>query len=298
MPTHLLVPLDGSNLAEAALPVAETLARLLPARITLLHLLEKSPADLIHGERHLTGADEASDYLAELRRKTLPVDLDVVLHVHSTTVNDVAAGIVAHQAELHPDLIVMCTHGPGSLSRMMRGSLAQQVVGLGDTPLLLVRPESLRRGEIYRLQQILVSLDGRVEHEGGLSLALKLAVASRCRLHLLSIVPTIHTLAGKHATLSRFLPRTTFKLNDIAAAQLTGYLEIHLSHALKAGVAATAEVCHGKIPERIVGVANDRNTDLIVLATHGKAGTEAFWDNSVATGVQTRTAKPLLLVPV
>lgn len=298
MSFHLLVPLDGSNLAEAVLPVAETLARLLPARITLLHLLEENPVELIHGEKHLTGADEASDYLAELRRQVLPADLDVALHVHTAMVDDVAEGIVAHKAELHPDLIIMCTHGPGGLSRMMYGSLAQQVVGMGETPLLLVRPGFLPKGESYQLQQILVPLDGRTEHEGGLTLALMLAGVSRSRLHLLSVVPNILSLAGKHATLSRFLPGTTFTLRDIAAAQLKDYLEIQLGRAREAGITVTAEVCYGRIPDQIVEAANIQKTDLIVLATHGKAGTNAFWDNSVAIDVQARTVKPLLLVPV
>jgi nucleotide-binding universal stress UspA family protein len=298
MLSHLLVPLDGSSLAEAALPVAEALSRLLPARMTLLHLLEEHPSGTIHGERHLTGAAEASEYLAGLRREKLPTALDVTLHVHEATISDVAAGIVAHQDELHPDLIVMCTHGPTGITRMMQGSLAQQVVGLGETPLLLVRPEFLPHGEVYRLRQILVALDGRAEHEGGLKLAMALAGPSLCQLHLLSIVSDIRSLAGEEATLSRFLPGTVSKMGDIAAAQLKDYLESRLSEVHAAEIAATAEVCQGKIPEQIVAVADDRNADLIVMATHGKAGTKAFWDNSVAVAVQARTARPLLLVPV
>jgi nucleotide-binding universal stress UspA family protein len=80
--------------------------------------------------------------------------------------------------------------------------------------------------------------------------------------------------------------------------QRPDYLEIQLDRAREAGITATAEVCHGRISEQIVTVANDRRADLIVLATHGKAGVKAFWDNSVAVDVQTRTVKPLLLVPV
>jgi nucleotide-binding universal stress UspA family protein len=295
---HLLVPLDGSTLAEAALPVAETLARLFSARITLLNLLEAQPEEFVHGERHLTEAGEATRYLEKLRQQALPEELTVDLHVHTTAVSDVARGIVAHQAELSPDLIVMCTHGPGNLNRLLRGSLAQRVVGLSEIPLLLVRPEFIPRGEAFRLQRILVPLDGREEHEGGLGLARSLAAASRSELHLLSIVPDILSMAGTHATLSRFLPGTTINLRAIAAAQLQDYLEHHLAQTRVAGIDATAEVRQGKIPELIVAAANEQGSDLIVMATHGKAGTKAFWDNSVAVGVQTRTMKPLLLVPV
>ncbi len=66
---HLLVPLDGSTLAELALPAAAYLAHLLPARVTLLHLVERHPPSEVHHDRHLTNATEASEYLAEIRQR-------------------------------------------------------------------------------------------------------------------------------------------------------------------------------------------------------------------------------------
>ena len=56
---HLLVPLDGSPLAEAALPAAAYLAQKLGASVTLLHVIEQDAPQEIHGERHLTDPDEA-----------------------------------------------------------------------------------------------------------------------------------------------------------------------------------------------------------------------------------------------
>jgi nucleotide-binding universal stress UspA family protein len=58
---HLLVPLDGSRLAEAALPAAACLAEQLGASITLIHIIERDASGEIHGERHLTTPDEACD---------------------------------------------------------------------------------------------------------------------------------------------------------------------------------------------------------------------------------------------
>src|SRR5919202_2263342 len=60
---HLLVPLDGSRLAEAALPAATMLAERLGARVTLLHVMERHAPATVHGERHLTRAGEAEAYL-------------------------------------------------------------------------------------------------------------------------------------------------------------------------------------------------------------------------------------------
>lgn len=295
---HLLVPLDGSHLAEAALPAASVLARAVNARITLLHLLERDAPASVHGEPHLTGAHEAEIYLQTLRRESLPADLQVACHVHAPAVADVAGGIAAHLRELHPDLIVMCTHGPTGLGRLLRGSLAQQVVAHGSTPLLLVRAEAVAAGKPLALRHLLVPLDGMPEHEGGLVLATELAEAGKGRLHLLSVVPSTLALAGRDATLSRFMPGSTQALQEMAAASLEDYLKKQQVRLEGRGIETTIEVCTGKTAELVVQKAEAVDADLIVLATHGKIGTRAFWANSAAVRVQAETHHPLLLVPV
>jgi nucleotide-binding universal stress UspA family protein len=295
---HLLVPLDGSRLAEAAIPAASVLARTLKARVTLLHLLEKDAPPSVHGEPHLTEAREAEAYLEKLRHSALPAELRVDCHVHAPAVADVADGIAEHLRELHPDLIVMCTHGSGGLGRLLRGSLAQQVVAHGKAPLLLVRAEAAGEGEPLSLHNLLVPLDGRPAHEGGLAIAADLAEAVQGRVHLLSVVPSTPALAGRDATLSRFMPGSTQALQEMAAAALQSYLEGRRAQLTKRGIDATVEVGHGKTAELVVQKAEDVGADLIVLATHGKIGTRAFWANSAAVRVQAETQRPLLLVPV
>lgn len=295
---HILIPLDGTKLAEAALPAAANLAELLGARITLLHLVEEKATPEVHGERHLTEAGEAERYLKELRRRALPAALSVTCHVHAPAVSDVAGGIVAHRRELSPDLIVMCTHGPGGFERLLRGSLAQQVVALGKIPLLLVRSDAEGEGRPFSTERLLVPLDGTPEHEAGLELACALGAAGRSRLHLLSVVTSTLALAGRQATLSRFMPGTTQALQKIAAANLEVYLEKQADRLRELGIETTAEVRYGETSEVVLEAAGAFDAGLIVLATHGKVGTRAFWANSAAARVQARTARPLLLVPV
>jgi nucleotide-binding universal stress UspA family protein len=295
---HILVPLDGTKLAEAALPPAAALAGLLAAKITLLHLVEKDASPEIHGERHLTEAGEAQCYLDDLRRRVLPPALKVECHVHSPAVTDVAGGIVAHRRELNPDLIVMCTHGPMGFERLLRGSLAQQVVALGKTPLLLVHSEFEEERGPFTPKRLLVPLDGIPEHEAGLELACDLAAAARGRLHLVSVVASTPFLAGRQATLSRFMPGTTQVLQEITAANLQSYLEKQVGRFGERGIETTAEIGYGETTEIILKAAESFGADLIVLATHGKVGSRAFWANSAAARVQGKTSRPLLLVPV
>src|SRR6185437_4258707 len=77
---RILVPLDGSRLAEAVLPAAASLAKALRACVLLLHVLERDPPRSVHGEPHLTSASEANEYLdgvaSRLRRQGIEVEAD------------------------------------------------------------------------------------------------------------------------------------------------------------------------------------------------------------------------------
>ncbi len=68
---QLLVPLDGSRLAEAALPAAPYLAHILNASVKLVHIIEKNAPKEIHGDRHLTDNEEARTYLEDVAKHAL-----------------------------------------------------------------------------------------------------------------------------------------------------------------------------------------------------------------------------------
>jgi nucleotide-binding universal stress UspA family protein len=205
---------------------------------------------------------------------------------------------VEHQGELEPDLIVMCTHGRSGLRRIFIGSIAQQVVASGHTPVLLIRPEGRSRNASFALKTILAPLDGERAHEQGLDVALELARAAGARLQLLSVVPTLTTLAGRDATMGKFMPGTTQAILELAETDLRTYLLQQVETMQKAGVPAAAELRYGDTAPTIAQVADGLDASIIVLATHGKAGTEAFWTNSVGARVQAQTRRPLLLVPI
>lgn len=295
---HILVPLDGFELAEAALPAARFLAGALGAKVTLVHAVEENPPPTIHGERHLRTRTEAEVYLKEISSSAGPAGSTVVWHVHAAATGDIVKSIVEHQGEFAPDLIVMCTHGRGGLRRIIIGSIAQQVAAGGHTPVLLIRPDGHRRDSSFTVTRLLAPLDGERAHEQGLDVALGLARATGARLQLLSVVPTMGTLAGRDATMGRFMPGTTQAILDIAETDLKSYLTGQVSRLQKAGVPASAELRHGDTAPAIVEAADSLDASIIVLATHGKAGNEAFWTNSVAASVQAQTKRPLLLVPV
>jgi nucleotide-binding universal stress UspA family protein len=295
---HLLVPLDGSWLAEAALPAAAYLAETLEAWVTLIHVVEQDAPQEVHGDHHLTDPDEATDYLAEVAGRGFPPGVRVEWHVHTAPQRDVARSIIAHVDELSPDLIVMCTHGQGGLQTWLFGSIAQQVIALGMTPVLLVRPIVADAAPPFTCHRLLVPLDGDPDHEQGLAVAAGLIEPCGADMHLLRVVPTLDTLTSQEAASARLLPGTTSALLDLDEASAQTQLQ-HLVQRLEdQGLWATIEVRRGDPATVIAQVARREDAGLIVLGTHGKTGLEAFWSESVAPQVVNRTRIPLLLVPV
>lgn len=293
----IMIPLDGSTLAEAALPAVSHLAVATGATVTLLHVMEQRPPATIHGERHLTGPEEAESYLAELARRAFPAGVNVHGHVHRTATRDVVAGIAEHGRELAPDLIVMCTHGWGGVRAALFGNIPQQVAAAGRVPILLIQPVP---GEVapFACRHILAPFDGDPAHVPGVEMAVELARACAAELHLVSVVPTFSTLAASQSPPTRLMPGASSALLDVASADARDCLEDWLQRLLSRGLKVTGEVRRGLPSRVIVHAADERQADLIVLATHGKAGTRAFWAESMAQKILSHCRRPLLLVPV
>lgn len=146
---HVLVPLDGSRVAESALEPAADLARAVGGRITLLHVVVPvmnpgfTMADFPEGvdqalvepmesdaEQYVTGMAE------EWAGDDVPVEPLVTRHP------DAAGAILEVCEEAEADLVAMATHGRGGLRRLLLGSVADKVIRAGDRPVLVVRPEA------------------------------------------------------------------------------------------------------------------------------------------------------------
>lgn len=139
--TRILVPLDGSPLAESALPEALALARALGAEVVLLQVL---PPEIIH-QLGLTIPvavplevlmDRATEYLNGVRAR--PEWNDVMTEVAIET-GDAAEAILDFCQKHDIDRIVMATHGRTGLARWMIGSVADKVVRAAERTVVLVR---------------------------------------------------------------------------------------------------------------------------------------------------------------
>lgn len=292
---HLLVPLDGSRLAEAALTVAAVLAERAGASVTLLHILERNAPTTVHGDRHLASVGEAEAYLNGVASRFADVGVAVATHTHPSPEGDVAASVAAHAAEIGADLIVLCAHGSGGLRGWFSGAIAQRVIRQTRAPILLVRPPD-SGGAAFVPTRVLVALDGAAEGELAIPAATALARTFGAELDLLMVVATLATVSGDRAATARLTPAATTAALDMESEQARDYLK-GLCAQLGEATTVHGTVGRGDPVQTLVEHAAQTNAGVVALATHGRTGLEALWSGSVGAKLFARVTVPLLLVP-
>jgi nucleotide-binding universal stress UspA family protein len=141
---HILVPLDGSALAEAVLEPAADLAETTGASLTLAHVI---PTRTVFGPAiypvlpsvlepaMLSGEEYLEKIAGDLKRRGLDVD------IHVGAAESVAEAITELAESLEADLVAIATHGRGGLRRALLGSVADKVLRSSPIPLLVLRPK-------------------------------------------------------------------------------------------------------------------------------------------------------------
>lgn len=293
----LIVPLDGSRLAESVLPATTYLAQHLQAVVILLHVLEASPPREVHGERHLVTHQEAADYLNSIASK-FPAEINSTIQIHDPPAQDVSTSIVIDALDMQADLIIMCTHGRSGFEKRIFGSIAQNVLVEGKRPVLLIDPGEGSPPPKFYCDRLLVPLDGQPDHEQSLPIAREIAEHCQAALHLLMVVYQRRNLPPEQASTARLLPGTTDALLEISESEAHSYLAGRLDELNIAGSSLSTSVVRGDPTTELVSAAERVQADMIVLGTHAKKPGESFWAGSLTPRLIARTHLPLLLVPV
>ena len=144
---RIIVPLDGSALAEQSLEPAIALAKMEHAQVTLLRIVtpdRNAPAGKsgpTGASRRPSGLDDAERYLAKMRMALV----EPGLQIHSAVVvaEDIPRAIIGFAQASDEDLIAIATHGRGGIARAIIGSVADRVMCEGMLSMLVVHPADL-----------------------------------------------------------------------------------------------------------------------------------------------------------
>jgi nucleotide-binding universal stress UspA family protein len=285
MLSTILVPLDGSALAEQALPFAERVARAAQARVILTRAVPAySGAEAsVEASVALAARENLEEIASRLRRAEIPVGVTV-------PEGDAAAQTVGAVAALGVDLIVMSTHGRSGIGRWLYGSVADAVIRLANVPVMLVPPGTSLPWPTDRQLRIIVPLDESQLSEAVLGPALEFATRLDAELLLVEVVawpPLVYydpvELLG-------------YDLEEqVAAAR--GYLADVATRLHESGASVRCRVEVDPTPAAtIVQLARDEHADLIAMATHGRSGVARVVLGSTTTGTLQHAGVPLLIV--
>ncbi|MGQ9925870.1 MAG: universal stress protein [Chloroflexaceae bacterium] len=293
----ILAPLDGSKIAEQALPTAARIARASGAALHLVYVHAEDARDPIF-VNGLPVIDEHFRSLAAehervyLERAAASIGSDDLELVTMRLSGPVVRTLLRYARDVNAELIVLTTHGRSGFDRLWLGSVAESLARQSHAPLLLLRPSSNGSGSPARFGHVLVPLDGSLLAEEALAPAAALAAIDHGTLTLLRIVDTLPQPISLPLS-ERYRPDEATLAREEAAA--SAYLQ---DVAARLTPAATRTlVAHAEQPARaIIEAAHQLAADLVALTTHGRSAVRSVAISSVADKVLRGIDLPPLLM--
>jgi nucleotide-binding universal stress UspA family protein len=289
----LLVPLDGSGFAEQALPLATAVARGAGARLHLvqvhtLYALKDPTCSWLPFDPALDALARQQEqaYLNALAERIGAANGGKVAVTTAVVDGLVVDGILSYAAAIHADLIVMTTHGRGTVSRAFLGSVADELIRRAEMPILLVRPESVPAAA--STGRVLVALDRSPLSEKLLEPACEIARSLEVGLTLLHALEPLGHPVGS-------VPCPPAPEDEPRAAEAHVYLtalaerlrgpSFEVQTALRRGHSAAKTIL-----EECAG-----GFDMVCLTTRGLGGWKRFLFGSVADKIVRCANIPVLV---
>lgn len=285
MLNRILVPLEGSHLAECVLPHAKAIAQSVDAHLTFLHVVEqeKSDAAQVDPLNWYLRKVEAQSYIDQVSRQWTQTSLPVT---NVLLEGPAAARVIEYAHDNDIDLVV--------LSNQSQSGVAQKVIWQVRKSIMLVRahwPEGNLPDEI-RYNRILIPLDGSLRAETVLPIAIHLAQYHQAELILVHVVARPEIL-HRHP----LIPEDNALIEQITQRNLsaaTEYLE-QLQLRLPPEVQTRLLACDNVIAS-LHELVEQEKVDLVILGAHGHSGDNQWPYGNVVTNFITYGTAPLLII--
>ena len=263
----ILVPLDGSETAEAALPYAAALARGLSAALVLVTAWEGTESELGAGfpamalEIEQNARTYFTEYLDGIKSRLKDVNVETMIRSGRADEQ-----ILVAVTESRARLLVVATHGRSGIGRWMYGSIAGRMLHDAPVPVVAVGPRALEKAASdVRIAHLMVPLDGSELAEAALPVARALAAKLGARITLARVVRWAAD-AYPYALPGAYLPQVDEELEAGAKA--------YLKRRQDAITDATADafVVRGAVADGLIEFAEKQDIDMIVMTTHARGG--------------------------
>jgi len=292
---HILVPLDGSSLAERVLPHLFAIARPFDSRVTLLRVVDR--VDSKHPIQRIDPLDwqmreaEARSYLNKLTIKLTQAGLNVrneLIH------GDPATIIVEFVRNQDVDLLMLSSHGRSGLTGWNISSVVQKTVIRVQKPIMIVRAyQTTQNGEYEaKYKKLLIPLDGSSRAECALPLVSSLAEFHGAQVILTHVVrrPELPRRAPPSSE-DRMLADQLIETNQREASRYFEELQEHFSVEMKTHLFVGVDVA-----DTLHSIVEQEKPDVVVLSAHGYSGSAQRPYGSLALNFIAYGTTPLLIV--
>ncbi len=295
---RIVVPLDGSQISHAALPLARSLAEQTGAGVTLISVIDPprdfyiSPQDSSSTRLrpkdidHLAKEEQRLDfYLKNVATsfERTRVSIDIRLGQAATEILEAAEAVEG-------SAIVMASHGRSGLGRMLMGSVAARIVQSSQVPVFVSRASTDTRAEFgkQKITNVAVALDGSDLAEWALDRAYDI-FRNNVRYTLVRIVEPV---APGQSYTSELIANYEREARESAEDYLRDAADTLTTH----GATVSADVRVTDPASGITRVASEFGADLIAMTTHGRSGMGRFLLGSVAERVLHDTDRPVMII--
>lgn len=289
----ILIPLDGSALAEHVLDHMAWLATPAETELILVSAIETwryamAGAEFSWSDILTPVREETENYMTRQRQRMQEAGYRVSTYV----VDGDAAQVILDLAQKNAaDLIAMTTHGRSGFVRWTLGSVTERVIHDAQIPVFLVRESTELRQ--HKLQKILLPLDGSVVAEQALPEAQALAQANAAQILLLQVIQKLDEGSQRLLFKDEAAAKTIFTAwRNEAESYLAGIA----GQLASAGVACDYRVVVDNPDRAICALTKSNGADLIIMGTHGRTGMRRWVYGSIANKVLRGASCPLLLV--
>ena len=310
---RILVPLDGSKLAQQALPYARAVATAKSAEVELVEVVapfEEFVRASTDDELVAVGAGSRFDRwptsnewasiaqgFREDAGKRLAASEALIgagVATRSAVLEGDAAEVIIKEADARPGtLIIMATHGRSGLGRWLMGSVTDKVVRHAHQPTLVVRARDGADESRANIGEVILPLDGSATAEAAIPHAVEMSKLLGVGISLVRAVsPASHADA-----FVEYMPDSYEWLVEDAREDAQEYLDGVSTRIRDQGISEVrTEASIGNASSAIVDLARAANEPLVVMATHGRSGVGRWVLGSVADRVVRHGPGPVLVV--
>lgn len=296
MINHILVPLDGSALAECVLPHVLAIAPVTQARVTLIHVLEhpenrngNSPIDPMgwHMQKQ-----EVQTYLEQTAERLKQAGLDTS---HVLLEGKSAESIIDYARANDVDLIALSTHGRTGLSGWNVSSVVQKVLLRAYRSILLARAYGPPPTDGIQYKRIFVGTDGSARAEFMLPVAIGLAERHKSEL-------VIGTVIERPALIQRMPPSEKDTKLSKQLAERNQKVVVHYHEqvstqlSLKGLEVKSAVAVADHAVSALHDMVDELKADLVILVAHGESGERRWPYGSIATSFIAHGSTPLMIL--